>query len=195
MLVATDSTIAGNREVFLLLVNSILGDHPRGSMIDMCSHVAPITRTLGFESRTYVDILERDLGDEQPNFICCDALGEHEAFNRRYDAALCFDGIEHLYKQDGFALLDRMHDIASMSILFTPSDPWCIDMKSTNPEAHRSLWGPQDVPKYASLMMPSFHERLGIGAFMFWHCEDLCRHFNRVVSTLNESGLVQFEIQ
>lgn len=192
MLIATDAEVRGSYELFLVILRSIIGTD-RGSLIDLCSNTAPLTRYLDFEHKTYVDVLPRELGDEQPKFVQCDVLGEHESLSRRYQVSVCLDGIEHLEKPDGFKLLARMNELSGKQVLFTPLDPWCMaPAGDSNPESHHSVWGPLDVPDYACLLMPAYHEALGIGAFFFWKCDNLEAEFRRVVSEVNASGMAAF---
>jgi len=87
------------------------------SLIDLCCCHAQLTGVLGFEKRRYLDVIERTLAhpSEQNFFVQTDVLKEHELFNEHWDVATCLDGIEHVTKEQGLLLRDRMVAIADLS--------------------------------------------------------------------------------
>jgi len=166
------------------------------SLIDLCCCHAQLTGVLGFEKRRYLDVIERTLAhpSEQNFFVQTDVLKEHELFNEHWDVATCLDGIEHVTKEQGLLLRDRMVAIADLSIIFTPADPWCMsspgDDKWENPESHKSVWSADDFPGWATITLKRYHPTLGIGAFFSWYNKnvDMKSDFERVVQEL---GLCQ----
>lgn len=177
--------VHGCNEVFLGVLNAIIGKYASTrSMIDLCCNLAPLTRELGFGKRVYVDILERDLGEENPHFIQADVLGDHEVFQQQYDVSLCLDGIEHLHKDQGIQLLERMKSISDKRIIFTPLDPWMMEPHNPHPETHKSIWTPDDLPGWASIVYPVYHPTLNIGAWFGWHCGNIESDFRRVCREL-----------
>jgi hypothetical protein len=159
----------------------------RNSMIDLCCNLAPHTRTFGFKERVYVDVLPRDLGNEQKNFVQADVLGDHPVLSKHYDVSICSDGIEHVLQEQGEQLLVRMKAISDRQVLFTPLDPWMMSPDDPNPESHKSIWNPGVLPDYAHVVMPNYHPTLGIGAFFFWNCDGLDEDFERVRNLLESS--------
>lgn len=177
--------INGTDELYLKVFRSIIGFPTRDkSLIDLCSHVARMTRQLGFGRRVFVDALPRDLGEDQPNFVQCSVLGEHRIFNKHYDVATCMDGIEHIHKDEGRELLARMIGLADKRIIFTPLDPWMMEPDNPFPETHKSVWVPDDVPGWASIVYPQYHPTLDIGAWFGWHCDNIEEDFERVCREL-----------
>jgi hypothetical protein len=160
------------------------------SFIDLCSYEARLTRRLPFADRTYVDISFRNLDNvgpgEQDKFVQADVLGDHPVFNRRYDVAICSDGIEHLTKEQGWKLLERMKQLADRQVLFTPLHAWMMDPTNPAPESHKSLWTPEDLPDWAHISVPEYHPTLGIGAFFFWNCPNLDEDWKRVAKNIRD---------
>lgn len=169
--------VQGSYPLFTEYLKLIIGPGmEKQSLIDLCAHTAPVTKTLPFQSKVYVDVNPQ----AYPGFVQADVLGEHPVFESRYNVSTCLDGIEHMHKPMGMALLDRMMKISEKQILFTPLDPWCVDPSSTDPEAHKCVWKPEELPNYASIVLPNWHPSLGIGAFFFWRCSNLAADFERV---------------
>lgn len=150
------------------------------SMIDLCCNEATHTRRLPFREKVYVDILPRLIGPEQSMFVQADVLAEHAVFNRHYDVSLCLDGIEHVTKEQGHKLIERMKKISDRQVLFTPLHPWMMEPNNPSPESHKSLWGPADLPDWGHIVIPEYHKSLGIGAFFFWNCPNLDDDFEKV---------------
>ena len=174
--------VQGCNDVFLGVLRAIIGPAESQSLIDLCCNLAPLTRTLGFGKRVYVDVLQRDLGEESPHFVQADVLGDHPVLQETYDVSVCLDGIEHLHKEQGEVLIQRMLHISKTRIIFTPLNPWMMEPHNPHPETHKSLWTPEDLPDWASVIFPVYHPTLDIGAWFGWHCEDLEASFNRVCS-------------
>lgn len=177
----------GSFELFEKHLTAIIGNK-KESMIDLCCCFAPITSKLNFKRRWFVDAIERTIPD-QKCFIKADVLGDHPIFQEHYEIATCLDGIEHFKKDLGWELINRMKTIADKVIIFTPSDPWCIEGEDSeryhnDPESHKSLWSPDELPNWAHFVFPKYHSSLGIGAFFSWYCEDIEQDFLRVKKKL-----------
>jgi hypothetical protein len=165
----TFPTVHGNDEVYMDCLRLLAGNK-RNDMIDLGCNLAPHTRKLLYTERLYVDILPRDLGEEQHRFRQVDILDiPHDVTSKKWDASFCLDVIEHLTKEDGWKLLKIMEDISERQILFTPMDPWMMTTEEDkNPESHRSLWRPEDIGKeWFKIVFPVYHPSLQIGAWFF----------------------------
>ena len=163
------------------------------SLIDLCCCHGSLTCKLKFNSKVFIDIIPRNLDDTscQKDFIQADVLGDNPVFDKHYSVAMCLDGIEHLKKEEGFQLVERMKNIADVSVIFTPSDAWMMESEQSDryhndPESHKSLWSPADLEGWASVLFPRYHESLGIGAFFSWyrHGADMEADARRVGMTL-----------
>ena len=189
----TFDNINGGSEVFLDVINAIVGPE-RKSMIDIgCNH-APFTCQLGFEERSYIDILPRELDNknEQKYFRQMNALDI--PLYEDYDVSFSNDVIEHLYFVDGLAMLKLMAKISKKQVLFTPLDEWMMtDELDKNPESHRSLFTPDILDRitpnhFAYVIFPHYHPTLNIGAFYFWYCADIEEDFERVKKEINQKA-------
>lgn len=182
----------GSYELAINLINLMVNSNHE-SLIDLCCCHAEITGCLGFAARKYIDILPRQLRrqEEQQHYIQADILGDHKVFNQHWQVSTCLDGIEHVTKEQGYQLRDRMMHISDICIIFTPADAWMMeaigsDRYYNDPESHKSLWSPDDFPGWSSIVFPKWHESLGIGAFWSWHNKnvDMEQDFVRVVGEL-----------
>lgn len=187
--------VDGSGEAWLAVVRSILQNSSQQSMIDLCCCEATMTKQLHFKKRVYVDVIERQIGAHQECFVQADVLGDHPVLQDHYDVSICSDGIEHITKAQGFQLVERMKAISNKQILFTPIDAWMMTEETdTNPESHKSLWGPSDLPDFAHIVFPHYHPTLNIGAFFFWSGPDLDAEFVRVRNELEANPLFKGRI-
>lgn len=92
--------VVGTIEVYMDVMRAICGDTKGKSMIDLGCCFAPNTPKLGFETRRYLDVIDRKLDhpEEQQYFIKMDAL-DFERFlpHIKFDVAIASDVIEHLF--------------------------------------------------------------------------------------------------
>lgn len=176
----------GNDHKFLEILKAIIGPgSEEQTLIDLCSYVARTAQQLPFRERTFVDVNDHSAHIHAGKFVQADVCGgNHEVFNQQYDVATCLDGIEHVQKPDGWIMLNRMEAMSKKQILFTPLDAWMLDPTSTDPEAHKCVWSPEELTGWASVVLPKYHPTLGIGAFFFWKCADIELDFARVAQTL-----------
>lgn len=182
--------VNGSFELFEQVLQAIIGPS-RESLIDLCCCYAPVTTKFGFKKRWFVDVIHREITDQE-HFVNTDVMGSHPIFEDHYQLATCLDGIEHLKKDQGQWLVNRMKNLADKAIIFTPADPWMMQPEGsipyeTDPESHKSLWSPEDFEGWASLVYPEYHPTLNIGAFFSWHCQDIENDFNRVKAELGIS--------
>lgn len=181
----------GSHELATRFLRSMINGN-YGSLIDLCCCFANVTGTLGFQKRKYLDVIPRQLDhNEQEHFVQADVLKDHPLFEEHWDVATCLDGIEHVTKDEGQILVDRMLEIADIAIVFTPADAWMMEEIGSerylnDPESHKSLWAPEDFEGWASILMPNYHPTLGIGAFFSWYNKNVNMEedFNRVKQEL-----------
>lgn len=176
----------GSYELFDKVIKAIIGKQiSEQTFIDLCSCEATATRNLPFKEKTYVDALDCwHIPDQMHRFIQADVLGDHPVFDQHYSVANCSDGIEHLVKDDGFKLVERMKSLADKQILFTPYGEYMVEVGNPDPKCHKSGWWPDDFPDFAALVFPNWHPTLHIGAFWVWRCENLKEEFLRVKQEL-----------
>jgi hypothetical protein len=185
----------GVHQLFKILCIYLLkNDISRMSLIDLCCDLAPVTRHMWFKQSTYVDINPDISNQKLPNFVCTDVLSNHAIFNKKYDVATCFDGIEHLSKENGIRLLERMKNLATHNIIFTPLGEFCVQ-GGDDPYYHHSGWLPEEFQDYVTIVFPKFHATaLNIGAFIAyrnWNVE-VNKEEERVVKFLKEMNIGPF---
>lgn len=181
--------VAGNGEVYLDVMKAICGDTSDKSMLDLMCYRAPYTSQLGFQDRTYVDILDRGLDnkDEQKYFVKSDAVAFLIDAKRLWDIAICSDGIEHLFKSRGNTLAYLMQDVSHKQIIFTPTRDKNI-VNNGDPDSHKSSWTPDDFEAYAIIDFPDFHPILDQGAFFAFKCGKIIDEFERVKNELKNKS-------
>lgn len=178
----------GSYEFYEEVINAIIGNNTEDkTFIDLCCCEATVTRKLKFKEKTYVDVLDCwEIPGEMDRFVQADVLGDHPIFNKKYDIANCSDGIEHLTRDDGFRLVERMKNISDKQILFTPLGNYMIEEGNPDPKCHKSGWFAEDFVGFASIVCPQYHPTLGVGAFWVWKCEDIEKDFARVKGILRK---------
>lgn len=189
-MIRTYPGIEGNIEVYMKVLRAICGETQGKSMVDLCCAFAPNTPKLGFEKRAYVDVIDRvlDHKEEQQYFVHQNVFGythDIKKSNEIFDVAICSDGIEHLYHLKAIHLLDEMKKISYKQIIFTPlGELWLEKIPTDNPEAHRSAWYPEMLPRWASIVFPDYHREWKVGAFFSWNCPDIEKDFERVINQI-----------
>lgn len=181
--------VNGDINVYMDVMRAICGDTAGKSMIDLGCNTAPNTPQLGFEKRMYIDILPRilDHPGEQQFFHQMDVLKIGTLI--QWDVAICSDCIEHLTLSDGVVLRKKMEDISDRQVFFTPTTDLfgMAEEGNKDPEAHRSLWTPDDMfvrSWYAKIVFPDYHKVWNGGAFFFWSCKNIQQDFERVKEIL-----------
>jgi hypothetical protein len=163
-----DTSSEGFGDLHLLVLRALIGDPNGKTCIDLCCGEMSSTRYLQFVDRLCVDVIDEPKRPKQFRFLQADVTRNWNPEGKEWDVAICSDGIEHLTKADGMILAQRMHEMARLSIIFTPlgflSNPEAPD----NSHAHRSGWLPEDLPDWQSLAFHRWHTRLNFGAVFFW---------------------------
>lgn len=183
--------IPGSPEIHLDVLKAICGDVSNLSMLDLGCGFAPQTRQLGFRSRTYVDVVERDLGEEVHYFLNCSILSNHYFKKDKYDVCVCLDVIEHFVKEIGDYIKYLMGRVAHKQVVFTPLGDYLIEgIPTENPDSHKSGWLPEEFEKdgWATIVFPNFHPTLNIGAFFAFHCDDTETEFYRILTELESKS-------
>ena len=163
----------GSGALWVDVVNEILANEPKESLLDLMCHKAPHTPLLGFESIIFVDIQNRGLDfplRDNDLFIEIDAIEFLQQHRLRllpkFDTIICSDGIEHFSKKDGLYLLELIKEKSKSSVIFTPYGDYMVDENSTHPDTHKSGWTETDFEKmgYSCIIFPNFHPELNKGA-------------------------------
>lgn len=157
----------GSGALWVEVVNEILENKPKGTLLDLMCHRAPHTPLLGFDSITFVDIQYRGLDfklRENDLFIEQDAIKFLENCEP-FDTIICSDGIEHFSKKDGLRLLELIKQKSKTSVIFTPYGDYMVDEGSTHPDTHKSGWLETDFEDigYSCIVFPNFHPQLNKG--------------------------------
>lgn len=181
----------GNGEVHLDVLKSICGDTSNKFLCDLCCGEAPQTRKLGFRTKHFVDIVKRDLGEDNCNFL--QNMAEFHLYNlagfARYDVITFLDAVEHFKKNIGYLLLDAIDNMAKLKIVFTPLGDYIIEtIETDNPDSHKSGWLPKEFEDmgWSTIVFPNFHPTLNIGAFFAIKCDNLESEFERIINELNK---------
>lgn len=181
----------GSYEIFTDILVTLMGKSLGTSLIDLCCNEATVTGALPFRRKVFVDIEPRTLlHNQQENFVETDALGDHPVLQDKYKVATCLDGIEHVTREQGWKLIEKMQQLGEKSIIFTPLDAWMMEVEGserylTDPKCHKSLWNPVDLPGWGHIVMPRYHISLGIGAFFSWYAPDMEQDFLRVKNAIS----------
>jgi hypothetical protein len=177
----------GDGDLLIRIVRIICRGTFGKSMIDLCCNHATCSSRIGFSKRRYVDVKEKILDDpqEQEFFLQQNALN----VDGLYDVALCFDGIEHLTKEDGFQLVKVMQKVAPVRIIFTPLGDLAVGDFTHSVDDHKSGWMPDDFPGFGCLVFPNWHPTLNAGAFFAFQCPGLDQEFERVKLELSNPFL------
>jgi len=184
--------IHGNDIVYLDCLNALTGAK-RNSFLDIgCNH-SPFTPRLGFEQRTYIDILPRELDfqEEQQLFIQADAL-QFLKDTKCYDVIYSLDQIEHVTKEYGWKQISSMFRHCDRMVFFTPLDEWMMtNADDTNPESHRSIWKPDEFDNsWIKIVFPKYHPTLNIGAWFFMKAinHNTEQEFERIKNELKQKS-------
>lgn len=183
----------GETSAYFDTLKAICGDTNGKSMMDIGAGFCPTTRHLGFWKTYYIDIVKRDLGEENINFMQRDIL---EMINHKFpdniDVSISLDNIEHFYPEDAMKLLIWMMGNSQKQIIFTPLGDYIKvpEQGNTDPDTHKSGWTPEDFNKmgWATITFPNFHPTLNIGAFFSFNCMDIHSEFERVTNELKNKS-------
>lgn len=177
--------VHGNDEVYMDTLRAICGDTEGKSMVDCGCNLAPHTPLLGYKERVYVDVLDRvlDHPSEQQFFVKADML-EFLKGKKKYDCCISTDSIEHISITQGAKFVTLMEKHSDLQVIFTPLNAWMLDLEGDSPEGHHSVWTPDLLPDFASIVFKNYHPTLGIGAWFGWKCKNLEQDFERVKNEL-----------
>ncbi len=161
----------GGGELYLQILNRIIGPTEDKTLLDLCCGAMMHTRLMKFRESLHIDVRDWPERPREFGFICADV--RNITLNRTYDVALCSDGIEHLSKKDGLELLDNMERWSKLPIIFTPLGEQRIVPGSTDPDDHKSGWTPEEFTARGWLteVYPTWHVGeggWGCGAFFAW---------------------------
>lgn len=182
--------VNGTIDIYMDVLRAICGDTVGKSMLDICCCFAPNTPKLGFEKRTYIDIIDRKLDhpEEQKFFYRANIL-ELMIIPPwpQFDVVLCLDGIEHFLQHEGNHVIRFMEKVAHKQIIFTPTTALfgLAEYSNKDPEAHRSLWTPEMFHEkgWHTIVFPDYHPTWSSGAFFAFRSDD--DDFERVKQILN----------
>lgn len=183
----------GDTEAYLDTLVAICGDTEGKAMIDIGCGFCPTTRKLGFTEKKYVDIVVRDLGEENEFFSQMNILDMMQNdLPVKYDVSISLDNIEHFYPEDAIDLLNWMVNNSRKQIVFTPLGDY-IKVKeegNTDPDTHKSGWTSEDFNRmgWATITLPNFHPTLNIGAFFAFKCSDIENEFERITNELKNKS-------
>lgn len=157
------------------ILKAICGDTSSASALDaMCCH-GNSTKRLEFRRKVFVDVQYRPI-DMNPTdlFVVTDIFNflSHEEYI--FDVAFCLDGIEHLTKDEGYVLIDKLEKRADKVIFFTPLGEYALS-DDNDPDHHHSGWLPSEFEAlgYETIVFPDFHDTINAGAFFAFKCTDL----------------------
>lgn len=158
------------------VVHHLLGGNTaQMSMLDLGCGEATAMQHMPWGSADAVDLVDEPARPRNyAKFHQVDVLGEHPVFERKYDAVLCMDCIEHLVKEDGLRLLERMRwmlNHGGTAVVFTPFG----FLKNDVPEerhTHKSGWDEESFPTgWKTLVFANWHHIIPHGA-LFAYCKN-----------------------
>jgi hypothetical protein len=158
----------GSGKLQVDVLNALIGDSSRKTMIDLCCGEMATSQHLRFARSVHVDVEDNFGRPIGANFVQADVLGEHPVFSEYFDVSICTDGIEHFTKSDGLRLAERMLGMSHLAIIFTPLGDYMVDPNGKGPHTHKSGWQPGDLVGWDHLAFPKWHPTLNIGAIFFW---------------------------
>jgi hypothetical protein len=188
----------GSSDFQVEILKALCGDSKDKTLIDLCCGFAPQTSKVPFRQKTFVDAVERPLhgGGEMITANVIEFLKSNTK-NSIYDVSISTDSIEHFREKDALQFVELTSKIAKKNIWFTPLGEFCMtdDPNDNDPDTHKSEWTPEKLDKlmpdyWAYLVFPNWHPTLRnsknevLGAFFFWHCDNLKEDFKRVESEL-----------
>jgi hypothetical protein len=138
-------------------------------LLDLGTGEAHVTKNLQAD---YVDLVLRPTAPGKTmQFDIREAPNKLGKF--KYNLLLMSDVIEHLLPEDANVLLDAMEANCGSTAIFTPVGPYKLNPTSTDPDAHKSAWTPEQFwsAGWEVLEMPTFHRFEGgeiLGAFWAW---------------------------
>lgn len=183
----------GSGELQIQVLKAICGNTESLKMIDLCCGSSPQTGLINFKEKTFVDCVDRELIGGG-SLIVSDVIEYLKKEKTKYDIAISTDTIEHFRDADALIFLNLTEKISKKQIWFTPLGEYCMthDQNDNNPDSHKSEWTPEKLDSinnghWAYIVFPKWHPTLGengLGAFFFWHCDNIKEDFERVSELL-----------
>lgn len=182
----------GSSELQVEVLKAICGDSSEKTLVDLCCGFAPQTSQLPFKSKIHVDAVERELHGGW-KMITANVIEFLKTTKNKWDVSISTDSIEHFREKDALEFVDLTSKVAETNIWFTPLGEFCMtnDPNDNDPDTHKSEWTPKKLDKimpnyWAYLVFPNWHPTLRnsknevLGAFFFWHSDNLKEDFERV---------------
>jgi len=119
-------------------------------------------------------------------YVQADLLKDMPFKENSFDAVLLLSVIEHLEKENGLSLLNKIYRIARKKIIIITPNGYLqqIHKPDTPLQAHRSGWGVEEFRKLGFKV-------IGLTGFKFFrkdfHCEDRNDYVERILSTVRFS--------
>lgn len=170
----TSSPEFGSLELYTRTMLEILGDTERLTLLDLCCGELSHVSQMKWKESLHVDALDWPSRPKDAAFVCGDAIDVSLKLlgdGKRFDVALCSDGLEHFPIQSGFRLLSVLERIADVAIIFTPiGQLGSMIPDSQDPHQHKSAWTPDDFKclGWNVAAFQNFHPGWEIGAFFAW---------------------------
>lgn len=184
--------VEGHATLMLDVINAIL-EVPNGMVIcDLMACEGSITGQLHTGKKVFVDVVRwpvKKFNPEHDVQVTMDSIEYLKSTYFRFSACICLDGLEHLEKNRGLAMIELMKQKSDIQIIFTPLGDFAVETVPTdNPDAHKSGWLPEEFEKigWATITFPQFHKAHNAGAFFSWNKKDLANESNRVISLLDQ---------
>jgi hypothetical protein len=158
----------GSLELWLEIVRGIVGRPTDGlTLLDLCCNECTSTGKLKFKRHIGVDVVDWATRPEHVHFYKSDVLRAFPYQQEPFDVCICSDGIEHLPKEGGYALIANMAVLSRLAIIFTPLGPYMLNPDATDPDAHKSAWTPEEFEAmgWDVIAFPRWHPTLNVGAF------------------------------
>lgn len=163
----------GSGQLYLSILRRIIGPTEDLTFLDLCCGEMAQTRHLKFRDSLHVDVKDWPERPPEFRFIRLDVREFVQVQVMGFDVCLCSDGIEHLQKEDGVALIENMALVARLPIIFTPLGDHRIVPGSTDPDDHKSGWLPEEFEArgWKTDVYPDWHRespKWNCGAFFAW---------------------------
>lgn len=163
----------GSHALWLEVVNRIIGEGPRASLLDLCCGGCAVTRHLNFGYKVGVDVEDHPERPTGMTFVKEDVWRYLDgAWDLRgsFDVSIISDGLEHFTKSKGMIVRCAMRRVSNLSIIFVPTgDEVLVTPDSLDPHSHKSSWTAEELKKmgYTVEEFPEWHGE-GRGALFAW---------------------------
>lgn len=165
----------GTPQMHFDLLTTICGSNETGCALDAMCCEGNSTKKLKFRRKVFVDVQYREVQMNPADlFVVTDIFNFLSHNDYIYDVALCLDGIEHLTKDEGYILIDKLEKTADKVVFFTPLGEYSLS-DDDDPDHHHSGWLPSEFEDlgYSVIVLPNFHEEINAGAFFAFKCTEM----------------------